>query len=122
MSNQLLSGGKILPRIVYQACVHGALLVGSFARKMMGEDVKVTHDYDLLVPLENWQKISLMIPETAKPNKFGGWRFTDEKGNEIDIWPDTVHKYLQNCLGYGGKLYAIDFIRHISYSSEIIKN
>lgn len=84
----------------YQMCVHGALLVGSFAKMLCGEEIQA-NDYDLLVPLEKWQTIALLIPESAKPNKFGGWRFlvkgkdTDEI--EVDVWPDTLVNYLTNC-------------------------
>lgn len=111
----------ILPRIVYLMCVHGALLVGSVAKKLMGEKIE-SNDYDLLVPLEKWQTIALLIPEDAKPNKFGGWRFKDDKGNEIDVWPDTLQNYLQNCkTKYGGKVYAVDYISNKAYCSMMIK-
>jgi len=111
----------MLPRIVYLMCIHGALLVGSQAKKLMGEDIE-SNDYDLLVPLESWQKIALIIPEYAKPNKFGGWRFKDDKNNEIDVWPDTLQNYLQNCKSkYGDAVYAIDYIKNKVYSSKTIK-
>lgn len=102
-------------------CVHGALLVGSQAKVLMGEEIE-SNDYDLLVPLERWQTIALLIPENAKPNKFGGWRFTDDKGNEIDVWPDTLQNYLQNCkTKYGGMVYAVDYIHNKVYSSGLLK-
>jgi hypothetical protein len=111
----------LLPRTVYLMCVHGALLVGSIAKKLMGEDEIEGNDYDLLVPLEKWQTIALMIPEDAKPNKFGGWRFTDDKGNEIDVWPDTLQNYLGNCkTKYGGKVYALDYIGNKAYSAQSV--
>jgi len=109
-----------LPRSVYLMCVHGALLVGSQAKRVMGEDIE-SHDYDLLVPLEQWQIIALMIPENAKPNKFGGWRFIDDKDNEIDVWPDSLQNYLANGkTKYGGKIYAIDYSKNKVYSSETV--
>jgi hypothetical protein len=102
-------------------CVHGALIVGSLAKKMVGEDIEID-DYDILVPLEKWQTIALMIPETAKPNKFGGWRFKDDKGNEIDVWPDTLENYLRNCkTKYGGNVYAVDFINNRVFSAGFLK-
>jgi hypothetical protein len=111
---------KLLPRVVYQMCVHGALIVGSYAKYLMGEDIE-TNDYDLLVPLDKWQTIALLIPETAKPNKFGGWRFKDEKGGEVDVWPDTLQNYLKNCkTKYGGAVYAIDYIANKAYCSMFI--
>ena len=112
---------NMLPRIVYLMCVHGAFLVGSKAKQLTGENIE-SNDYDMLVPLENWQTIALMIPETAKPNKFGGWRFTDDKGNEIDVWPDTLQNYLANCkTKYGGRVVAVDYINNKVYYSEHMK-
>ena len=111
----------MLPRVVYQMCVHGGLIVGSIAKKLMGEDIE-SNDYDILVPLDKWQTIAMIIPPHAIPNKFGGWRFTDDKGNEIDVWPDTLHNYLTNCkTKYGGAVYAIDFIHNKAYSSQVTK-
>lgn len=109
---------KLLPRVVYQMCVHGAFIVGSQAKRMTGEDL-LSNDYDLLVPLEKWQTIALMIPEDARPNKFGGWRFEDEKGNEIDVWPDTLQNYLANCkTKHGGRVVAVDYINNKAYYAE----
>lgn len=116
---QSKSKDNLLPRMAYLMCVHGALICGSFAKKLMGEDIE-TNDYDLLVPLDKWQTIALMIPQSAKTNKFGGWRFKDEYGNEYDVWPSTVQDYLQNCkTKYGGKVYVIDFIKNKAYSSQL---
>lgn len=113
---------KLLPRTVYQMCVMGALIAGSKAKQLMDEDIEA-NDYDLLVPLEHWQKVALLIPQDAKPNKFGGWRFKDDKDNEIDVWVDTVQNYLQNCkTKYSGKVYVVDYIRNKAYSSELFKD
>ena len=118
-----MSKKKLLPRVVYQMCVHGALITGSFAKKLAGEDI-VPEDFDLLVPLEKWQTVALMIPETAKPNKFGGWRFETEHGDElveVDVWPDTVQNYLTNCKSeHGGRVCVVDFIGNRLYSAESV--
>ncbi len=109
----------MLPRVVYQMCVHGALIVGSQA-KGMAEDVEIeASDYDLLVPLEHWQTIALLIPASARPNKFGGWRF--KTGSiEVDVWPDTLQNYLANCRSkLGGAVYAVDYINNRVYSSQV---
>ena len=112
----------ILPRVVYQMCVHGGLLVGSQAKAIVGDiEPSNPHDYDVLVPLEKWQTVALLIPENARPNKFGGWRFVDDKGNEVDVWPGSLQEYLRNCkTKYGGKVVAIDYIHNKVYSSEVI--
>ena len=110
---------ELLPRVVYQMCVHGGLIVGSYAKKLVG-DVEQANDYDVLVPLSHWQTVCLLIPETAKPNKFGGWRFEDDKGNEIDVWPGDLQEYLRDCkTKYGGAVYAVDYIHNVVYSSFV---
>jgi len=113
---------KLLPRIVYQMCVHGGLIVGSQAKKLAGEDIDGDpNDWDVLVPLEKWQTLSLLIPSDARPNKFGGWRFTVE-GDEIDVWPDSVINYLSNCKSTrGGRVIAMDFINNRIFSSQFVE-
>jgi hypothetical protein len=107
-------------------CVHGALIVGSLAKKMCGEDIDVSDsDYDLLVPLEKWQIIALLIPHDARPNKFGGWRFnTDKNGEsvEVDVWPDRLENYLATCkTKYGGCVCAVDFINNKAFMSKTVE-
>jgi hypothetical protein len=114
---------NMLPRLVYQMCVHGGLIVGSNAKRLAGEKIEGDpNDWDVICPLEKWQTISLLIPETAKPNKFGGWRFEMEDGMEIDVWPGSVMEYLTNCKSTkGGRVIALDFIHNRIYSSEFVK-
>lgn len=116
--------GKILPRVVYQMCVHGALIVGSYAKEIVNNVDISSNDIDLLVPLENWQTVALLIPESAKPNKFGGWRFTTDFGDEkteIDVWPDTLVNYLTNCKSAkGAGVIALDFIHNRLYTSSFV--
>lgn len=119
---------NLLPRTVYQMCVHGALIVGSYAHYIVNEFICTTgeepKDFDLLVPLENWQTIALLIPSHAKPNKFGGWRFlTDFDGVaiEVDVWPDTLVNYLTNCKSSKSRdIIALDFIHNRVYSSRFV--
>ena len=110
---------ELLPRVVYQMCVHGGLIGGSYAKKLVG-DIDEANDYDVLVPLQYWQTVCMLIPETARPNKFGGWRFMDEKGNEIDVWPGSLQEYLRDCkTKYGGAVYAVDYVHNVVYSSVV---
>ena len=112
-----------LPRIVYQMCVHGGLIVGSQAKRLIGEEIgSDPNDWDILVPLDRWQTISMLIPQSASPNKFGGWRFKS-KHIWVDVWPDNVINYLTNCKSTrGGKVIAVDFINNRIYSSEFSTN
>ena len=51
---------EMLPSKVYQMCVHGAYIVGSYAKwlsKEYAKDQINPNDFDLLVPLEKWQTI-----------------------------------------------------------------
>jgi hypothetical protein len=99
-------------------CVHGALIVGSYAKYLAGEDLE-TNDFDLLVPQHKWQTIAMLIPEDAKPNKFGGWRFKVDGDAEVDVWPDSLENYLTQCRSkYGGATIAIDFINNRVFSSS----
>lgn len=111
----------LLPGIVYKMCVHGALIVGSYAKFLAGEKIK-PHDYDLLVPPEHWQTCAMLIPRDAKLNSFGGWRFIDPQTKmEVDIWPSTLEKYLSECrTRHGGNVCAVDFINNRLYTSSCI--
>lgn len=113
---------ELLPRIVYQMCVHGALLCGSYAKKLMGE-VETSGDYDLIVPYDKWATVALLIPrDSAELNSFGGIRFTDKHGNQIDVWQGDPMTYLYECrTKYGGKVYVIDYINNRVFSSQTIE-
>lgn len=125
MGRTMSVGGvvSVLPRVVYQMAVHGGLIVGSQAKRMVGEvevDSKSNSDWDVLVPFEKWQIIALLIPTSATPNKFGGWRFETEDGVEVDVWPGSVITYLTECkTKYGGAVYAVDYIKNMVYSSSV---
>lgn len=118
MSNEK---GMMLPRIVYLMSVHGGLITGSQAKRMAGENIESdSSDWDVLVPFQNWQTIAMLIPSDAKPNKFGGWRFEDDKGVEIDVWPGDPMTYLRECkTKYGGAVYVVDYIRNMIFSSAV---
>lgn len=112
----------MLPKTVYLMCVHGAYIVGSYAKHLAGEDVPNPEDYDLLVPPEKWQTIALLIPQTAVLNKFGGWRFTCEDGKQVDVWPDLLANYLTRCKSkYGGSVSAVDFVNNRVFSVSPLK-
>jgi len=51
-------------------------------------------DYDILIPFHMWNKACLAIPEDAKVNSFGGWKF-NVGDIEIDIWPGDLSYLLQ---------------------------
>lgn len=108
----------MLPRVVYLMCVHWWLIVWSVAKSIC-EGLNIdSNDYDILVPLSKRQTIALMIPENAKPNKFWWRRFEDDKGNEIDVRPDTPFNYLSKCkTKHCWKVYILDYINNRHFSS-----
>jgi hypothetical protein len=55
-------------------------------------------DIDVLVPFHAWHAIAPHIPKDAKPNSFGGWKFTTEEGVVIDIWPGDIGFLLKSHL------------------------
>lgn len=53
-------------------------------------------DYDVVIDPGNWNKVAQMIPKDAKVNSFGGWKFKDEGGVEVDVWPETLNSLMTN--------------------------
>lgn len=51
-------------------------------------------DYDVFIPINNWGKASILIPKNAKINTFGGFKFKDKQGNEIDVWTGEMSNFL----------------------------
>jgi len=85
---------KNLPAIVCQlAHAAEAWVVGSAAAP--GADLTTVRDFDILVPFSHWVVAAMLIPHDAKPNKFGGWKFTSF-GNVIDVWPGDLAWLLTN--------------------------
>lgn len=69
-----------------------AWIVGSAA----DPDNADPRDYDVLVPFYMWHSATCMVPPDAKPNSFGGWKFTDvQTRKEIDVWPGDLSRLAQ---------------------------
>lgn len=84
---------RTLPEAVCKFCyAHNAWLVGGAARQ--GETPR---DYDVVVPFAHWQAAAMLIPRDARPNPFGGWKFTSE-GCEIDVWPADIGQLMTNAM------------------------
>lgn len=75
---------KLVANLVMQ---HNAWIVGSAADPE--QDLSKVRDWDVIVPFSNWLTASGLIPQDAKPNRFGGWRCQSE-GQEVDVWPDDI--------------------------------
>lgn len=64
---------------------HDAWIVGSAA----DPSNTTPRDIDVLVPLQNWQQASALIPKDAKVNSFGGWKCVVDE-IEVDVWPGDL--------------------------------
>lgn len=51
-------------------------------------------DYDCLIPWKHWDRVKMFIPKGSRSNSFGGFKFTDTDGTEIDLWPGDVGSHL----------------------------
>jgi len=111
---------KEIPTSVFLLCKSGALIVGGSAEFLLGMRSHI-NDYDLIVPPEKWHIVSLLISQNAKINHHGGFKFNDEKGNVIDIWPSSIDEYLRHCKPKLGKqTYIVDYINSRAYTSYVI--
>ena len=111
---------KVLPTSVFLLCKTGALVVGGFAKFLLKKK-ESCDDYDLIVPPEKWYIVSLLIPANAKINKHGGFRFTDDIGIEIDIWPCSIEQHLIQCKSaIGQQEYVVDYINSRVFTSFIL--
>lgn len=82
---------KHLPNKILKLCYDlDCWLVGSSANP----NSESYRDFDILVPWINWHHATLIIPMDAKPNSFGGWKFTID-GYEIDMWPGDLSWFAQ---------------------------
>lgn len=76
---------------------HEAWIVGSAA--MPGVDLGKVRDFDILVPYANWTAAAMLVPDDAKPNTFGGWKFTTTMNGYqivVDLWPGDLAWLMTN--------------------------
>lgn len=81
-----------LPPIVNKLChLHEGWIVGSAA----DTNVEKPSDWDVVISFAHWREAVALIPSSAKPNSFGGWKFIDA-GVVIDVWPCDLFWLLTN--------------------------
>lgn len=86
-----------LPSLVRILCAnHDAWIMGGAATVLLEsnggrdrEKLDSVRDWDVHVPFHSWQAASHLIPKVAFPNRFGGWKIT-EQDTVIDIWPGDL--------------------------------
>lgn len=75
-----------LPKTIFKMVyTYGAWIVGGACLE------ETPKDLDVMVPWSEWHQASLLIPEGAKPNIFGGWKWTED-GVSVDCWPDSLDR------------------------------
>ena len=75
-----------LPPIAYKiASVYGAWVVGGACLESNPKDV------DLMVPLNQWYLAAPLVPASARPTVFGGWKWV-EGDITVDCWPDSLSR------------------------------
>lgn len=76
----------LLPRLVCKLSTKfGAWVVGSAANP----NTEKPRDFDVVVPWDQWNLASTLIPPDATPNAFGGWK-CKSGNNTIDVWPGDI--------------------------------
>lgn len=83
---QLKKNMNRMPRIV-------RLITGAYDAWVVGgaADPNDEHprDWDVAVSFSDWHHVSNLIPKTARPTLFGGWKFESD-GQEVDVWPCEI--------------------------------
>lgn len=88
---------KDLPPLARKLCDHfEAWIIGGAANP----SAQKPRDIDISVPHFLWVKAAVLIPKTARPNTFGGWKVPGK--TPIDIWPDDLARVVT----YSGCLWA----------------
>lgn len=87
-----------LPMPVRSFCFNNnGWIVGGGARWLLGIEHKSPRDWDILIPLENWDKACKSFPLGSKTNSFGGVKLLFEHGTiEVDVWGDSLSNYIQS--------------------------
>lgn len=116
----MMWGKTDLPQVVFGLCYRGGLIMGSQAKAYVeGKEPLVGHDWDIMVPFAVWHQVCGVIPRTAVPNGFRGWRFSID-GVEVDVWPDDLQRCLQQASRHKGeRVYALDIKTGFVFSAEI---
>lgn len=82
----------LLPPIIAKLATNfEAWIVGSAASPFT--DINCVRDWDVIIPFNLWHKACVLIPKDARPNSFGGWKFTVD-GIEIDLWPGDLSAFM----------------------------
>lgn len=91
---------KLVPDIVRVLCFsYNSWIVGG-AAEFMCDKVDSVKDWDIIVPISNWQKASRILPYGCKTNTFGGIKI--ESGQtQIDVWASDVGYYFQSAIMMG---------------------
>ncbi len=83
-----------LPRSVkYMVQHYNVWIAGSAADP--ASNIDKVKDLDIIIPFEEWNQITGLIPKDAKMNSYGGWRYTEDN-ILIDVWPDNLNNFMSS--------------------------
>ena len=78
-----------------QLCwVFNGIVIGSVATLVATQQgdlhrKDIPADIDIIIPLDQWPQACRLIPEKARANRFGGFKFSDG-GKSTDVWPEDA--------------------------------
>lgn len=76
--------------------VHRGYVVGSGAEFLINQNAPEPRDWDIIIPLTNWNKCMKGIPKGSPSNTFGGVKVTLTNGDTCDIWAQEIADYCEN--------------------------
>lgn len=90
-----------MPQIVWTLCKeYGAFIVGGACLYLLEESNNLK-DIDIIVPLKHWNDAVFILPDTAKINTYGGFKFDSgetfyDNKISIDVWCQDLSEYCLN--------------------------
>ena len=84
---------KELPTSVKQFVQHYNAWITGTAADPNVNSIDDIDDIDVIIPFREWNKATGLIPDDAKKNKYGGWKYKD--GNIfVDVWPNDLNSHM----------------------------
>ena len=96
-----------LPAIVRSFCHNNdGWIVGGAAMYLLGLIDEKPRDYDICIPLHNWNRANKTVPRGTPANSWGGFKIT-EGDVEVDIWANDIGVVLADAHPEYLPLYAV---------------
>jgi len=72
---------------------HNGWIVGGGAKYMLGLTNEQPKDWDILIPLENWNEACKVAPKNSPTNSWGGIKLISGL-LQVDIWGDSLSHFI----------------------------